>query len=130
MQENQDIEAVQAANLSFYRAFESLDVDRMAEVWAQDASVKCIHPGWPLLHGWDSIFGSWGRIFDTTTMMQFSITEAEVSLEGDWAWVTCTENLTSVVDGSVSQGVVQATNIYRKQEGRWLLVHHQGSPPM
>ena len=130
MQENQEIEAVKEANLGFYRAFESLDVGLMAGVWVQDASVTCVHPGWPLLRGWDAIFGSWGRIFDNTTMMQFVVTEAEVSLEGDWAWVTCAENLTSVVDGSVNQGTVQATNIYRKREGRWLLVHHHGSPSM
>jgi ketosteroid isomerase-like protein len=130
MLDDQEIEAVKEANLGFYRAFESLDADRMADIWAHDADAKCIHPGWPLLRGWDAIFGSWGRIFDTTTMMQFIITDADVSLEGHWAWVTCTENLTSVVDGGVRQGVVQATNIYRKQQGRWLLVHHQGSPSM
>ena len=130
MPDNEALEAVREANLGFYRAFESLDVDRMADVWAHDADVKCIHPGWPLLRGWDAIFGSWGRIFDNTTMMQFAITEVEVSLESEWAWVTCTENLTSVVDGGVNQGVVQATNIYYKQGGRWLLVHHHGSPSM
>ena len=125
-----EVEAVMQANQGFYRAFQSLDIDQMVEVWVHAESVKCVHPGWPLIRGWDAIYGSWGRIFDNTTMMQFVITETEVSLVGDWAWVTCVENLTSVVDGSVNQGMVQATNIYNNQNGRWLLVHHHGSPSM
>ena len=71
---------------------------------------------------------SWERIFDNATMMQFAITGAAVALEGGWAWVTCTENITSVADGRVTEGKVQATNIFKRRDGEWLMVHHHGSP--
>ena len=63
-------------------------------------------------------------------MMQFSITDAEVTIEGAFAWVTCTENLTTVVDARVNEARVQTTNLFHQVDGLWLLVHHHGSPVM
>ncbi|MEX2431049.1 MAG: nuclear transport factor 2 family protein [Dehalococcoidia bacterium] len=128
MTNRDEIEAIKLANLGFYQAFESLDTAQMAEVWMQDESVKCVHPGWPVLHGWDLVGESWRRIFENAAAMQFTITEADVVQAGEWAYVTCTENLISVVDGRVTGGKVQATNIFCKRDDRWLLVHHHGSP--
>ena len=102
----------------------------MVEVWVHAETVKCVHPGWALLQGWEPVMESWERIFDNADMMQFAITEAEVTLEGESAWVTCTENITSVMGGRSTEGRVQAVNIYRKLEERWLMVYHHGSPMM
>ncbi len=120
--------AVREANQRFYRAFESLDIEQMKAVWAGDDSVTCVHPGWPLLKGQAPVMGGWQRIFENTSLMQFKITGEEITVAGDWAWVTCTENITSVLDGRVTQSKVQATNIYVKRTGRWLTLHHHGSP--
>ena len=123
-------EAVVEANEGFYRAFETLDIDRMTAVWARDETVRCVHPGWALLQGWTDVMESWERIFDNATMMHFIITGTETSVEGDWAWVARTEHLTQVMNGQVVESRVQTTNIFRKREGRWLMVHHHGSPVM
>ncbi|MEE9285096.1 MAG: nuclear transport factor 2 family protein [Dehalococcoidia bacterium] len=128
MPESPAADEVREANDRFYRAFESLDVDQMSAAWAGEDSITCVHPGWPLVKGRGAVMGSWARIFESTTLMQFTITGAEITVEGDWAWVSCTENITSVVDGRVTEGKVQATNIYVKRTGRWLAVHHHGSP--
>ncbi|MHC4263456.1 MAG: nuclear transport factor 2 family protein, partial [Planctomycetota bacterium] len=40
---------VARTNRSFYAAMESLDIARMASVWADDDSVQCVHPGGELL---------------------------------------------------------------------------------
>ena len=61
-----DPEQVVEANLKFYFALESLDVDLMEEVWATDASAICIHPGWTRLAGWENIRASWEQIFKNT----------------------------------------------------------------
>jgi ketosteroid isomerase-like protein len=122
-----DTAAIQAANDAFYTAFSSLDIERMSEVWAHEDAVKCVHPGWTLLEGWDAVQRSWQQIFSSTVLMQFTITGTSINIEGDWAWVVCTENLTSIAGTQVSEGRVQATNIYRNRAGRWLLVYHQGS---
>ena len=126
--EHPERRAVMDANLAFYRAFESLQLEEMGKVWARGVAVRCVHPGWPLLRGWDDVMASWERIFENASMMKFAITGAEAEVEDDWAWVACMENIMSVQDGRVGEGKVQATNIFRKIEGRWLVVHHHGSP--
>lgn len=122
-----DIEAVKQANSAFYRAFESLDVHRMRAAWAQSEEIACVHPGWPLLTGFEKVMESWKRIFENTSMMQFTITGAVVRIEGDAAWVMCTENINTLMDGKVAEAKVQATNVFTRRDGRWLMVHHHGS---
>ena len=39
------------ANDNFYHAVKSGDIGLMDNVWIKDASVKCVHPGWPMLYG-------------------------------------------------------------------------------
>ena len=125
-----EIEAVKLANQLFYRAFETLDIDQMSGVWDDQYEVTCVHPGWPLIQGRDEVIQSWASIFNNTMVMQFTITETSVHMDGDWAWVVCTESLRSVVDGRVTEAKIEATNIFSKRSERWMIVHHHGSPVM
>ncbi len=121
-------ERVLRENLWFYRAFESLDIAEMEQVWAHGDDVTCVHPGWSPLTGWTAVRDSWAAIFSNTTLMQFRITDAQVTAVGECAWVCCTENITSVVNGAVSESKVQATNIFVLRGERWLMMVHHGSP--
>jgi ketosteroid isomerase-like protein len=121
-------EGVRRANLAFYRAFESLQVQAMEDVWLHSARVHCTHPGWRRLVGYAAVMSSWQRIFENTFEMSFDLTGVEVSVMGDLAWVVCTENITSRTYDGVSRSTVEATNVFERHEGRWRLVHHHGSP--
>jgi ketosteroid isomerase-like protein len=122
------IAEVTKANEDFYRAFESLDIARMDSVWAQQDYVTCIHPGWTLRVGWPAVRDSWVLIFNNTFSMQFELTELQVQVAGDLAWVICTENIVSR-QGERSQDTrVLATNLYEISGDRWLMIHHHGSP--
>ena len=116
------------ANTRFYRAFELFDIEEMNELWDKDLAVTCIHPGWPLIQGRSEILQSWINIFNNTMVMQFTISESSIKIEGDWGWIVCTESLRSVVNGKVNEGRVEATNIFRRVKNEWYLVHHHGSP--
>ena len=122
-----DVSAVLAANLSFYEAFGSLDIDKMDGVWEKSERVLCIHPGWRLLVGWEQVHQSWAAIFDSSTLMHFNITGAHALVNGDSAIVSCTENISSVVDGRASNFAVQATNAFVRTAEGWRIVHHHGS---
>jgi ketosteroid isomerase-like protein len=89
-----------------------------------------VHPGWPLLCGWDAVRGSWQRIFDNTTEMRFTLSDVTVNVAGDLAWVTCTENILSEVGERVSVTAILATNVFERTEAGWLLVHHHASHVM
>jgi len=127
MRPDDEIAAVEEANARFYRVFESLDLGQMEQVWAHEEHVRCVHPGWCLLTGWEAVRHSWEVIFKSSQEMRFSITDVHVHVLGDLGWVTCTENILSEARGNISVTSVLATNIFERTEGEWLLVHHHAS---
>jgi len=129
-----DDDDVRAANASFYAAFESGDLDAMAEVWERSDRARVTHPGWPTLHGWARVAGSWQAIFSATPFIQFVLTDEEVLVEGDVAMVTLDENILQSA-GSAGGGAeelagarVATTNVFVRGDGRWRMVNHHGSP--
>ncbi len=125
---SEDKELVIEANESFYRAFESLDPERMEKVWAEDDSIQCGHPGWQILRGRKAVMESWRRIFENTPAVRFMLTDICVDLHGPVAWVTLYENLIGSVEGQNVSVTVLTTNIFRKHTDGWRLIHHHGSP--
>ena len=126
-----DVEAAEALNASLYEAFESADVDRMARVWddVDPASVVCVHPGWPMLRGRDQVLRSWSAVMAGTDYIQFFLTDVHVSVTGDTAVVTCTENvLTEVTEQGATNASVVATNVLVRRPAGWRVQVHHGSP--
>ena len=124
----EDEEKVREANRRFYLALEGLDLERMDRVWLHDDSVKCVHPGWELLSGWEEVRESWARIFENTGRMQVIISNVEVQMLGDVAWVVCNEKITSTTDKGFDTALIQATNIFVRRGENWLMIHHHASP--
>jgi len=121
-------EALRAANQRFYAAFESRDIERMAKVWAHDEDVQCVHPGWDLLIGWDEIRERWTGIFANARRVRIALSSIWMRMEGDVGWVACTEHVTTAFADGFDEATVQATNIFVRREGEWLLVVHHASP--
>jgi ketosteroid isomerase-like protein len=124
------IEEVTRINVEFYEAFESLDIARMDRLWSQQEYVTCIHPGWNLRVGWPAVRDSWVLVFNNTFSMKFALTEIQVQVAGDMAWVICTENITSRQGEMNQESQVLATNLYELVEQEWKIIHHHGSPVM
>ncbi len=122
-----EIAEAEEANARFYRAFEQLDLEEMEAVWAKGEHVKCVHPGWGLLQGWEAVRASWETIFKNTAEIRFSISDVDVHVEGNVARVTCTENILSQVRGNISVTTVLATNLFERQDNTWLMIHHHAS---
>jgi uncharacterized protein (TIGR02246 family) len=124
-------EQVESANRAFYAAFEARDLEAMAEVWEQSDRATVTHPGWVTLRGWAEVARSWEGIFANTPYIQFFLTEEEIRVEGDVAWVTLFENILQEVGRggpNLSDVRVAATNLFVRQAGQWRMVLHHGSP--
>ena len=122
----EELTAIRLANERFYRALTDLDMTVMDDVWCHEEAVRCIHPGWELIEGWDVIRQSWEVIFANTTGMIVEPSEVKVRVEGDMAWVSCMETITSA-GGSEGVSTARATNLFVRRPGGWKMVLHHAS---
>ena len=121
-------EQVVEANLNFYFALESLDLELMENVWLMDTTACCIHPNGERLSGWDTIRANWERLFQSTTFMRVDIAEVSVEVHGNVAWVTCLENITTSAGDQMHRARAYATNIFTfEEDSGWMLVVHHAS---
>ncbi|MBI1940462.1 MAG: nuclear transport factor 2 family protein [Acidobacteria bacterium] len=123
-----DEQEVLAANQAFYEALQSLDLSRMEAVWLQEDWVRCLHPGWDLITGWEDIRESWSNIFRSTGQMRVEVGRTLVHVQDDVAWVSCIENVTSAFEGGFSTAMIEATNIFVRRSSQWRMVHHHTTP--
>jgi ketosteroid isomerase-like protein len=122
------LEALRQVNASFYRAVEELNLEAMDQVWLHESWVRCIHPGWDLLVGWERVRQSWGQIFSGTQWIRVTPTSIDVQVLGEVGMVGCAENITATDDGDVGVAVAQATNLFLLRPEGWRLFHHHSSP--
>lgn len=115
-----DREAVLFANEAFYRAFADRDYAAMEALWAKDAPVLCIHPGWAALTERADVMKSWRSILSNPNSPAMSCHAPEVFFYGDLAAVVCYEGFAG--------GYLVATNLFVRQGSRWMMVHHQAGP--
>lgn len=129
-----DTELVEQANTAFYETMERGDFDELSDLWLDD-DISCIHPGWPVLTGRGEVLRSYALIMANTEYIQFFLTDVKVSVAGDTALVTCTENILS--GGPAEKGgelgplvgqLVVATNVFRRTPDGWKVWSHHGSP--
>ena len=116
------VEDALSANEAFYDAFGMGDVDAMFAIWAKEAPVTCLHPGWAPLHGRDAVLQSWRGIMESPERPVIQCEEATAKVHGDTAIVLCYENLRG--------GYLLATNIFVREDGLWRMVHHQAGGPV
>ncbi|MFE7048967.1 nuclear transport factor 2 family protein [Streptomyces californicus] len=132
-----DIAEVEAANTAFYEALERGDLDALTDSWlpGEELTVSCVHPGWPMLTGRRDVLRSYALIMANTDYIQFFLTDVNVTMTGETALVTCTENILS--GGPAEDGdalgplvgrLVVATNVFRHTADGWKLWSHHGSP--
>ena len=111
-----DNDAVLAANLEFYRAFTARDLNAMDALWAREAPVACLHPGWTALKDRTEIIESWQGILSNPGAPRVACFDEQVFLYGDVALVLCEEEL----DG----GTLAASNLFVREDNEWRIAHH------
>lgn len=120
----EDPDAVEQA---FYDAFMRQDLDAMMEVWAEDRSVICIHPGGLLLSELDQVEQSWQRIFQAQVPFRFDLTYQYRQMFGEQFSLHHLNEILYLKDRRI--GMVQVTNGYCATPAGWRMVLHHASPP-
>lgn len=113
-------QAVLDANQAFYKAFAARDMAAMERIWALEASVCCIHPGWAPLMGRAQVIESWAAIISDPGAPEISCGETNAVLYQHCALVVCREYL--------PLGQLLASNLFVLENGDWRLVQHHAGP--
>jgi ketosteroid isomerase-like protein len=121
-----------AASTAFYAALSGTDVAAMKQVWAHTPYVVYVGPqSKTIVRGWAAVEAAWEQSFASRSR-SVSLTESDIHIDGNIAWEVGTETGTVKLlkDGSESKSDNIVTNVYEKQNGRWLMVeHHAQSKP-
>ena len=120
--DDEEREAVLAANRAFYRAFAERNVEAMDQIWAPTGAVVCLHPGQAPLHGRAEIMASWRGILRHPESPKVRCTGEWVAGRPGLAIVVCREIL--------PEGQLMATNTFARQSDGWRMIgHHSGPVP-
>ena len=116
------------ANQNFYNAFNASDIELMIGIWLNHSASQCIHPGWDVLIGFENIMTSWQKIFAAAQDLEIKLSHVDVTASENIAWVTCQENLFSIVSSGVQLSKVHSTNLFKMMNGEWKMILHHASP--
>src|ERR671916_1623550 len=120
---------IQQASEQFYAAINRAingDPAPMMEVWSHGSDVTAMHPLGGQQTGWEEVRASWEQV------AQQGFSDGQVSLDGltivplsdDVVYTLGTEHGQAKL-GDETVGIDwRATNIYRREEGEWKVVHH------
>jgi hypothetical protein len=120
--DDEEREAVLAANRSFYRAFNERDIEAMELLWAPTGSMICLHPGQGPLTERADILSSWRGILKHPESPKVRCADEWVVGRPGLAIVVCREILADVQ--------LMATNTFGRLSDGWRMVgHHSGPVP-
>ncbi len=120
--DDEERDAVVAANRAFYRAFNDRDLAAMDLVWAPTGAMVCLHPGRAPLHERADIIASWRAILQHPESPRVRCTAEWVVGRPGLALVVCREIL--------AEGQLMATNSFVRLADGWHMVgHHSGPVP-
>jgi hypothetical protein len=126
--EHNRLDEVLEANSGFYECMCQGDLVKMQALWLKEPKSKCVHPGWPMLYGWEAINESWKNIFEAGGPAHIGILDVRGFVSGEMAWVICMEKISKRVRDQIRLGYAQSINVFEYSDSSWKLVIHHASP--
>jgi len=123
------LETLIEANTSYYRTFETLDIDALISFWEVSDRVYCVHPGWNPLSNYEKIIASWKRILGNTTDIHFTLSNVHAYLADNVGVVTLVENIRTKIGHEQHTAASATTNLFGFDltSGLWKIFHHHAS---
>jgi ketosteroid isomerase-like protein len=118
---------VRQASEQFYAALSQMangDASSMSSVWAHGNDVTALHPIGGRHEGWDETRTSFEQVGSLASGGQVQLRDQMIQVGTDLAYEVGIEEGEITLAGdrvSINQRV---TNIYRREDGAWKLVHH------
>lgn len=124
---------VRQASDQFYQALNRLlkgDPAPMMDCWSHGSDVSTMHPLGGREVGWEQVKQSWegaSKALANVQLGEVTVPDLAVFPIGqDSAYTLGTEPINATIEGQQIDTGVRATNIYRRENGAWKMVHHHG----
>lgn len=121
------VDAVRQASDRFYAALNrglTGDTGEMFVIWSHADDVTTMHPLGGRQIGWPEVRGSWEMAFHAINGGSVEVSDLRITLLADAAFTTGTENASATVGGTTVSFSGRCTNVYRREDGVWKIVHH------
>lgn len=118
---------VRKASSTFYNALNRMaagDAAPMAEAWAPIDDVSAFHPIDGRELGYDAVIASFSKVAEIAGGGQIRLEDQMLMLTDELAVETGVETGTLVIAGRSADIHHRVTNVYRRANGQWKLVHH------
>jgi ketosteroid isomerase-like protein len=118
---------IEAASRRFYEALNQLCAGNsapMSEVWHHDVPVSSAHPMGEWVQGWEPLWASWQELALTITSGQVLPRQLSIFVVGDLAYTVGIEDCTIVIGEQEVRWTANVTNLFRRHQGTWKIVHH------
>jgi len=119
---------IRQASEQFYAAINRAingDPVPIIEVWSHGSDVTAMHPLGGRETGWEEVRASWEQVAQGFSDGQVSIEDlVVVPLSDDVAYTLGTEHGQAKLGEETVSIDWRVTNIYRREEGEWNIVHH------
>jgi ketosteroid isomerase-like protein len=122
-----DVDDVKAAVAGYHAAISSLDLAKIDAVWAHDGTVIDKEPpDRTITVGWEGTRKKFeGMIAGAAEVSIAQVEGPHIQVQGDLAWsagMVKADGKTKA--GERQSGVILEADVFKKQDGRWLLVSH------
>ncbi|MEM9682676.1 MAG: nuclear transport factor 2 family protein [Pseudomonadota bacterium] len=120
---------VRTASEEFYAALNRMlagDARSLGDIWSHSSTVTAMHPIGDWHVGWDDVKTTFDKVAKASTGGQVWITDQLIRIGGDMAYEVGMEHAEFAIDGQPLTVNSRVTNIYRREQGGWKIVHHHG----
>jgi ketosteroid isomerase-like protein len=108
----------------FYTGLDRMDVSALPEVWSHSADVTTMHPMGGEQVGWDEVRASFEGAAGTMTDSHVELIDQRIYAGEDLAYETGIERGSAKVAGEPVEFEHRVTNVYRREDGQWKMIHH------
>jgi ketosteroid isomerase-like protein len=123
-----DEKAVKDAAAQFYAALNIMftgEVAPMKEVWSHAADVTYMGPGGGFQVGWDQVLANWESQAAMKLGGKVVAEDMKITVGNDIAITSNYENGENTnAEGKVQKVSIRATNVFRKEGGKWKMIGH------
>lgn len=118
---------IREASDKFYAALNRMgngDSTALGEVWAKGPEVSALHPIGGREIGWDAVRESFENVAQVASDGRIRLTDQLIRAAGDLGYEIGTESGEMKLGGHHVRFEHRVTNIYRREDGAWKMVHH------